>query len=136
MEVLEIAQVEMFCQDEVVIPGERRPELLCVVWEGTCVEVQTESALGPVSINFDHIQLKRSKSMEASRHDLGMDGNVLIESDEIVARKPTVWHAGDWTGPVSLQPDAERSAESSGSEPRDIVAVSAEGVKVSEKLRY
>lgn len=51
---------------------------------------------------------------------------------ECVSRHvPTVWHAGDWTGPVALQPDMERSAETSnGKQIEDIVALSAEGVKV------
>lgn len=38
MEFLEIAHVEMYCRGETVIRGSRRPETLCVFWEGTCSE--------------------------------------------------------------------------------------------------
>jgi hypothetical protein len=41
-----------------------------------------------------------------------------------------VWHAGDWTGPRSLQPEKRLSGDSSTSLSHDIVAMSAEGVKV------
>jgi hypothetical protein len=95
MEILEIAHVEMYCAGEVVVQGPRRPEVLCVFWEGACVE--------------------RSQDNE----DSGIDD-------------PTVWHAGDWTSPVSLQPDIGRSAYAAqGDRKRDIVAISEEGVKVS-----
>ena len=65
--------------------------MLCVFWEGTCVE--------------------KGGSEDGSN--------------------PTVWHAGDWTGPLSLQPDANQSATSApGETPKDIIAVPKEGVKV------
>jgi hypothetical protein len=98
MEFLEIANVEMYCAGEVVIQGPRRPKVLCVFWEGTCVE--------------------RSSGEGDGRSDFGIGG-------------PTVWHAGDWTAPVSLQPDINRSAQSvPGEAPKDIIAISKEGVKV------
>ena len=86
MEFLEIAQVQMYCKDEIVIEGRRRSEILCVFWEGTCSE-------------------------KGSR---------------------TVWHAGDWTGPESLQPDLHLAAnDNSEDDPlEDIIAISEEGVKV------
>jgi hypothetical protein len=98
MEILEIAAVELFCDGEVVIDGPRRPDVLCVFWEGTCTE---------------------------RIHANG-------QTDEsITLRPPTVWHAGDWTGPLCLQPDVARSARVvPGEQPRDIVAISKEGVKV------
>lgn len=124
MEVLEIAQVEMFCANEIVIPSERRSQMLCVVWEGTCVEHHAS-------------QDTYSDTLETDDSDASMNG---VDLDTIIylnrgagpdSAKPTVWHAGDWTGPVALQPDMERSAESSGSEgPKDVVALSTEGVKV------
>jgi hypothetical protein len=99
MEVLEIAQVEMFCSGEVVVEGSRRPDVLCVFWEGTCVE--RNAFIGDFNAS--------SRSLSG----------------------PTVWHAGDWTGPISLQPDESRSAFVPPDErPKDIMAVSAEGVKV------
>lgn len=95
MEILEIANVELYSTGEIVVPGSRRPDILCVFWEGTCIAKQ----IG------------------------GTDG----ECEETT----TVWHAGDWTGPVSLQPDICRSAHSvDGKELGDIVALSREGVKV------
>lgn len=42
-----------------------------------------------------------------------------------------VWHAGDWTGPRSLQPEKRFSGESALGKTHDIVAMSSEGVKVS-----
>ena len=42
-----------------------------------------------------------------------------------------VWYAGDWTGPRVLQPEKRLSGDSSSSATHDIVAMSAEGVKVS-----
>lgn len=96
MEVLEIADVEVFCAGEVVIGGQRRPDILCVFWEGTCAE---------------RINTADGAATETS--------------------PPIVWHAGDWTGPLSLQPDVDRSARMvPGEQPRDIVAISKEGVKV------
>jgi len=41
-----------------------------------------------------------------------------------------VWYAGDWTGPRILQPEKRLSGDSSTSRTHDIVAMSAEGVKV------
>ncbi len=96
MEILEIADVELFCDGEVVIEGQRRRDILCVFWEGTCTERICTS------------------------------GSVAAETSPA-----TVWHAGDWTGPLSLQPDVVRSARTlPGEQPRDIVAISKEGVQV------
>lgn len=41
-----------------------------------------------------------------------------------------VWYAGDWTGPIVLQPNRSLSGESTNSSSHNIVAVSSEGVKV------
>ena len=96
MEILEIANVEMYCSGEVAVPGSRRPDILCVFWEGTCVARQVGSTMSGTS-----------------------------------EKATTVWHAGDWTGPVSLQPDISRSAHVPDSNQLgDIVALSEEGVKV------
>ncbi len=46
----------------------------------------------------------------------------------------TVWHAGDWTGPLSIQPDLKMSGESRDlRSPYDIVAISSNGVKARFK---
>jgi hypothetical protein len=37
MEVLEISRVAVFCAGEVVVPASARKTLLCVLWEGTCM---------------------------------------------------------------------------------------------------
>lgn len=47
--------------------------------------------------------------------------------------KLAVWHAGDWTGPRILQPEKRMSGDSSTSTTHNIVAMSAEGVKVRQK---
>lgn len=96
MEILEIAHVEVHKQGDIVISGDRRPEVLCVFWEGTCIS-------------------------QPPHGDTGED----------TEGHSNVWHAGDWTGPVSLQPDITKSAHvTSGEKPWDIVALSEEGVKV------
>ena len=120
MEVLEIANVELFCADEVVIQASKRPEILCVVWEGTLVERECEEAESAVMQNSSDNNSDISSDLE----------NPINQKDT-----PTVWHAGDWTGPVALQPDFDRSADKSNIEkPRDVVAVSREGVKVRNGL--
>uniref|UniRef100_A0A7S3Q478 Cyclic nucleotide-binding domain-containing protein n=2 Tax=Chaetoceros debilis TaxID=122233 RepID=A0A7S3Q478_9STRA len=96
MEVLETARVDAFSMNDIVVPASNRSEVLCVVWEGTCME--------------------RKKSL--GRYE---------EEDET---SKTVWHAGDWTGPISLQPEKELSGESESSSTHDIVAMSQQGVKV------
>lgn len=59
----------------------------------------------------------------------GADIDEASESERLANQ--TVWHAGDWTGPISLQPDVKRSAEVlPGDTPKDIIAVPREGVKV------
>ena len=116
MEVLEIAQVEMFCSTEIVIPANRRSELLCVVWEGTCVERDPVDGV-PFSVPSEDMM-----SGGADERDL---------ERALYRCNPTVLYAGDWTGPVALQPDVERSAEMHGADTaKDVVALSKEGVKV------
>lgn len=126
MEVLEIAHVELFCAGEVVVPAHKRSELLCVVWEGTLVERDREKRPGlSVDASSDDDSMLNSDVEGASTEPL-KHGAVLSKG------ALTVWHAGDWTGPVALQPDFDRSADRNSMErPRDIVAVSQEGVKVS-----
>jgi hypothetical protein len=54
----------------------------------------------------------------------------IEEVQETPLESMAVWHAGDWTGPIALQPDKRLSGESDQSENNDIVAMSSEGVKV------
>ena len=82
MEVLETARVEAVCKNEIVVPAARRNEILCVIWEGTCVERDS--------------RLNESKQVEETLPP--------IEEDEAncMKRHSAVWHSGDWTGPLSL----------------------------------
>ncbi len=108
MEVLEIAKVDMFSKNDVVLPVEMRENYLCVVWEGTLIERPIEVARKSIS------SLLR-----------GDDSDILNST-------PAVWHAGDWTGPISLQPNRRLSSESGvNSALSDIVAASDAGVKVN-----
>jgi len=102
MEVLETARVVAYCCDEVVLAADRRNEYLVVVWEGTCVERETS----------------HRRSLLSQVTDDGKGGKA-------------VWYAGDWTGPRVLQPEKRLSGDSSSSATHDVVAMSAEGVKVS-----
>ena len=104
MEVLETARVDAYSMNDVVIPAARRRDVLCVVWEGTCMER---------TILSDDAEQKYNETDEE-------DGGIGM----------TVWHAGDWTGPISLQPEKALSGESELSSTHDIVAMSQQGVKV------
>ncbi len=88
MEILEVACIDYFSTGEVVVPARKRHDLLCVVWEGTCVE-------------------------NDARRDTG----------------GVLWHPGDWSGPMVLQPSTNKAAKP-GEVANDIIALSAEGVKV------
>jgi len=46
------------------------------------------------------------------------------------AREPVVFHAGDWTGPLTFQPNRDQSSEASSAHKRKIVANSPGGVKI------
>jgi hypothetical protein len=105
MELLETAKIDAFAKDDVILPASRRNSVLLVVWEGTCVEF---------------------KGMPNSKQSLQ-----TIRENDSVEGFGAVWHAGDWTGPIALQPDRRLSGESDLSESHDIVAMSSAGVKVS-----
>jgi hypothetical protein len=108
MEVLETARVVAYCCNETVMPAKKRGNFLVVVWEGTCME------------------------RDASGRRSSQEEKVFL-GEEVVGGKPgslAVWHAGDWTGPRILQPEKRLSGDSTTSSTHDIVAMSAEGVKV------
>jgi hypothetical protein len=110
MEVLETARVDAYCKNDVVVGVSRRSQLLCVLWEGTCVE--------------------RDRSQRAKAvHELDSLASIP-ESEKSSHHSAAVWHAGDWTGPIALQPEKWLSGESELSATHDIVAMSSEGVKV------
>jgi len=98
MEVLELAQVEVVCANEVVLDADRRNDVLCVIWEGTCIERDTS------------------------------ENSSVSDSDP---PERSVWHAGDWSGPISLQPEPALCGGCTHRGPvKDMIAVSAQGVKV------
>jgi hypothetical protein len=107
MELLETARVNAYRQSDVIVPASRRNKVLCVVWEGTCSESLS-------SINPHALKILPT----------------VTESNASISHRLAVWHAGDWTGPLSLQPDLFLSGDSSTSTSHDVVAVSSEGVKV------
>jgi hypothetical protein len=110
MEVLETARVDAYCKDDVIVSSERRNQVLCVVWEGTCVE--------------------REKSTSKRPARKGGAPLLPIQESDSQGRLGAVWHAGDWTGPLSLQPERRLSGESPLGATHDVVAMSVEGVKV------
>lgn len=113
MEVLEAARVDAYCKNDVVVPISRRSHLLCVIWEGTCVER-----------NRSRTKMKQGdQALSAIDEANGEEGADCSQNG-------AVWHAGDWTGPIALQPDKRLSGESDLSRSHDIVAMSTEGVKV------
>ena len=110
MEVLETAKVDAYAKNEVVVPASRRGDLLCVVWEGTCTEVPSRPG--------------HSSTGQFTLQPIGEDEEGASPTGK------AVWHAGDWTGPIALQPEDSLSGESERSNDHDVVAVSTEGVKV------
>ena len=108
MEVLETARVDAYAKNDIIVPASRRSSVLCVVWEGTCSERKTQS------------EYERRTS----------NGSVDIVSEESNGPPKAVWHAGDWTGPIALQPERRLSGESRTSSDHDIIALSKEGAKV------
>jgi len=109
MEVLETARVVAYCCNETVLSASRRSKYLVVVWEGMCMEREGSGGDYGGSRSSFHSQTS------------SLDGE---------GKGKVVWHAGDWTGPRILQPEKRLSGESSTSREHDIVAMSAEGVKV------
>jgi len=110
MEVLETCRVDAYCVNDVVVPIARRKQILCVVWEGTCAERPKQTTTTPARGSYALPPIG-----EADVND-GLVG--------------AVWYAGDWTGPIALQPERRLSGESELSPTHDVVAISAEGVKV------
>ncbi len=115
MDVLEIARVVAFSCNDTVLPNFQRSKFLVVVWEGTCMERE----------GLDNCR---------QRHSLRSSITSCISSDEVKGK--AVWYAGDWTGPRSLQPEKRLSGDSSSSRTHDVVAMSAEGVKVCIVTRF
>ena len=102
MEVLEVVQVEVFCQYDIVLRAASRKDTFFIVWEGTCMEQM------PNGEDISHY------SEESQEHNL------------------SIWHAGDWTGPKSLQPECCLSGECFHRGPaKNIIAISASGAKVN-----
>ena len=125
MEVLETARVDAYCMNDIVVPANRRRDLLCVVWEGTCMEREPDS--GKVKENI------KNDNRRYSTFDMDLSGRYepITEKELKSKKRPVgVWHAGDWTGPRALQPEKRLSGENSTSKTHDIVAMSSEGVKV------
>jgi hypothetical protein len=112
MEVLETARVDAYCKDDVIVTSARRNDVLCVVWEGTCVErdktaIKTRPGGGRISAPL-----------------------IAIRDFDSKGKMGAVWYAGDWTGPISLQPEKRLSGDSALVDTHDVVAMSSEGVKV------
>lgn len=105
-----MARVDAYSMNDIIVPASRRGHLLCVVWEGTCAE--------------------RKASKATARRPSAKTMNAISEISEGSISPTAIWHAGDWTGPVSLQPERRLSGDSDTSKDHDVVAVSSEGVKV------
>jgi len=131
MEVLEVARVDAFCIHDVVVPAERRRAVLCVVWEGTCMEREQSSQLATNASLIQPLMPKKGTPGFTSCLQISQGRHAPLSGNELNPKKRVgVWQAGDWTGPRSLQPEKRLSGESSISKTHDIVAMSQQGVKV------
>lgn len=129
MEVLEKAKVDTFGEDDIVVPANLRQDVLCVVWEGTCMEREQSSQTTLSRAGSKKSRPERQRRV--SSYQLNQGKHTPLTAREASANNPgAVWFAGDWTGPRALQPEERLSGESMLSSTHDIVAMSAEGVKV------
>ena len=152
MEVLEVSEVKVFNENDVVIPAEDRSNVLCVVWEGTLMERLRDDCM---SINFDDEQYNHSETNgddgvqmngvsnlsgeEYSKINNSYRSLMITPHNFNAENTPTVWYAGDWTGPTHLQPDAAYAGDANLRRCvlfSDIVAVSAQGAKVIIVVLY
>jgi hypothetical protein len=126
MEVLETARVDAFCINDIVVPSSRRNDVLCVVWEGTCMERELSNKSRSESPS------KANTNIQISTLDVGHGRHKPFSELDVLSKRNSgsVWHAGDWTGPRSLQPAKKLSGQSGLSATHDIVAMSSQGVKV------
>jgi len=126
MDVLDRTIVTVYCVNEVIICAEKRPDTLCVVWEGTCMERERSQRAAKPSSTSRRVDLQKRNSA------YGMSSGTYnpLSAKELRSKNLAVWHAGDWTGPKILQPEKHLSGESSTSKTHDVVAISDEGVKV------
>lgn len=130
MEVLEAARVDAFSINEIVIPSYRRKDQLCVIWEGTCVERPVSMSVSCSSLEVN----EERRGLDAKQiSSMSLDNSSCSMADKEISKKKhnkvSVWHAGDWTGPRTLQPEKRLSGVTSKSQTHDIVAMSKEGVK-------
>ena len=129
MEVLETARVDAFCQNDIVVPANKRHDTLVVVWEGTCMERETTfQKKGTINMVKSSTDRRVSTYHPQGQHrPLSSSEIQAVQGNQLSG---SVWFAGDWTGPRALQPEKRLSGESSTSKSHDIVAMSSEGVKV------
>eukprot|EP00978_Attheya_sp_CCMP212_P003499 scaffold7218_cov52-Attheya_sp.AAC.5 len=127
MEVLETARVDAFCINDIVVPSSRRNDVLCVVWEGTCMEREVSNKVSSESPSKTASNIRTS-----TLDDIGHGKHKPFSELDAQSKRNSgaVWHAGDWTGPRSLQPAKKLSGQSEMSATHDIVAMSSQGVKV------
>ena len=131
MELLETSQVYAFCMNDVVVPVSRRKEVLCVVWEGVMIEQCRSTGFESVGNSCERNSVDNQRRTSTFQADLGK--HRPLSELEMMNRGKTLasWNAGDWTGPISLQPNKRLSGDSSSSETHDIIAMAEHGVKVS-----
>ena len=134
MEVLETARVDTFCMNDIVVPSHRRRDVLCVVWEGTCMERVRTSKQETKTTEREGTTPKTRRTSTFNLNHGSYQPLTKSEIRNIKNRPVAVWHAGDWTGPRSVQPDKNLSGESANSETYDIVAMSSQGIKVTDNL--
>lgn len=111
MEVLESARVEAFNKNDIVVPAAHRRDVLCVIWEGACVE-------------------RKMRSTSVRSYSGALPEIEENESENFEKANAVVWHSGDWTAPIVLQPEKRLSGDSDNADENDIVASAREGVKV------
>uniref|UniRef100_A0A7S1BBZ3 Metallo-beta-lactamase domain-containing protein n=1 Tax=Corethron hystrix TaxID=216773 RepID=A0A7S1BBZ3_9STRA len=125
MDLLEVVRVKFFEKGAIVVPQARRKDVLCVIWEGTCHERPVVSSTNEDFNNDGDYEFNCLGSLNCRKRPVGSNEIDDSDSDDDII----FWSAGDWSGPVSLQPEKILCGESKRTRTHDIVAWSSFGVK-------
>ena len=129
MELLELARVQTFHSGAVVLKACERKNYLCVVWEGDLIEQPIPLSGGSFYGGALDSQSLKYSDKEDSAFQFATSP-LRVTSQNARSSKYAIWHAGDWTGPLTFQPDFSSSSAPMSVSQRNIIANSKNGVKI------